>query len=476
MSYKHGIYGELIASTESITTTGNLPVYIGTAPMHRIASANRAINKPIIINDLDQAKEKTGYLEKDDFDEFSLSAAIYAHFSNIIESIGPIVIINVLNPANGTAVTDAEIPIVNGVGTIQDHVVIDTVTITGKTLGTDYELSYTDDGYLEITGENLESTVSISYKKVILDSITAENIIGIYNQSTEARTGIQAVADVYEELNEIPTMLAAPGYSQIPAVEKALVSMCSSISGRWEANCFTDLDSKEATSIEAAIQWKADNSYNSNYEKTCWPKGLIGTKEIWLSICTIVRKMQTDAGNDDIPYESPSNKQIDINGLIVNGNSFKISQTRANKLNANGITTAISQGGKYVLWGPHMANYEYEVTSKPEEIFDVNIFMNKYLLNDFQLRNIEIIDSPMTRNDIDALLNSEQLILNSYVSAGQLLYGKIAFNTSENPKSDLIQGDFKFNTLVTNTPPGKSITNKLQYTSAGIDTLYSGEE
>jgi hypothetical protein len=57
-----------------------------------------------------------------------------------------------------------------------------------------------------------------------------------------------------------------------------------------------------------------------------------------------------------------------------------------------------------------------------------------------------------------------------------LLYGKISFNSDENPKSDLMQGDFKFNTLVTNTPPGKSITNELQYTSTGLDTLYAEEE
>lgn len=195
-----------------------------------------------------------------------------------------------------------------------------------------------------------------------------------------------------------------------------------------------------------------------------------------MSIVAIVRKLQTDVKNKDVPYESASNKQIDINVLVANGQKIKFSQEKANGLNEKGITTAIYSAGKYVLWGPHMANYDYIETKAPEEIFDVNIMMNKYLLNDFQLRNIELIDSPMTRHDIDALINSEQMILNAYVSAGELLYGEIKFNKADNSRSDLIQGDFAFNTLVTNTPPAKSITQKVQYSSIGVDTLYGKDE
>ena len=82
----------------------------------------------------------------------------------------------------------------------------------------------------------------------------------------------------------------------------------------------------------------------------------------------------------------------------------------------------------------------------------------------------------MTRNDIDALINSEQMMLNAYVSAGELLFGEISFKSDENVRSDLLQGDFKFTTLVTNTLPAKSITQKIQTTSKGIDSLYSEEE
>lgn len=471
MGYKHGIYGELIASGESITTTKTIPVYVGTAPIHRVKT--RVINHPLLIRNLEEAQSKLGYRDNDDFDIFTLSAVVFAHFANKIKPIGPIVVI-VLDTTVGVQVTK-DISIINGIGYIEEHALIESVEIADEVLGTDYNLKYNDSGKLQITGEKLSATVQVIYKKVDPTIITAADVIGIYDETNEKRTGIKAIADVYEDLNLVPAIIAAPGYSQIKEVEQALVSTTSKITDRWEAVCYTDIDSKVAKSRDEAIKWKNDNNYKSNSEKVCWPKVKVGDKELWMSIVAIVRKLQTDSKNKDIPYESASNKPIDISGLIANGVKIKFSQEKANLLNEKGITTAIYSAGKYVLWGPHMGNYDFLETKAPEEIFDVNIMMNKYLLNDFQLRNIELIDSPMDRHDIDALLNSEQMILNAYVSAGELLFGEIKFNKDDNSHSDLIQGDFAFNTLVTNTPPAKSITQKVQYTSKGIDTLY-GEE
>lgn len=473
MGYKHGIYGELVASGESITTTKTVAVYIGTAPIHRVKT--RVINKPLLIRNLEEAQAKLGYRDNDDFNIFTLSAVVFAHFANKIKPIGPIVVI-VLDTTTGAQVTK-DISIINGIGYIEDYALIESIEIADEVLGIDYNVKYNDSGKLQITGDKLASTVQVIYKKVDPMIITAADVIGTYDETNEKRTGIKAIADVYEELNLVPAIIAAPGYSQIKEVEQALVSTTSKITDRWEAVCYTDINSKIATSRDAAITWKSDNNYKSNFEKVCWPKVKVGDKELWMSIVAIVRKLQTDVKNKDIPYESASNKPIDINGLLASGNKIKFSQQKANLLNEKGITTAIYSAGKYVLWGPHMGNYDYIETTAPEEIFDVNIMMNKFLLNDFQLRNIDLIDSPMTRHDIDALINSEQMILNAYVSAGELLYGEIKFNKDDNSRSDLIQGDFAFDTLVTNTPPAKSITQKVQYTSKGIDSLYGeGDE
>ena len=49
MSYKHGLYGSLVASDESLSTSKTVPIYIGTAPIHRVKKENRVINKPLLI-------------------------------------------------------------------------------------------------------------------------------------------------------------------------------------------------------------------------------------------------------------------------------------------------------------------------------------------------------------------------------------------------------------------------------------------
>ncbi|MBN1048710.1 hypothetical protein FDC27_05185 [Clostridium botulinum] len=479
MSYKHGLYGSLVASDESITTSKTVPIYIGTAPIHRIKSDNRVLNKPLLIRNLEQAQIKLGYRETDNFDEFTLSGVVFAHFSNNIKPIGPIVVI-VLDTIITADNVNSTIDIINGTGVINDNALIDTISIEDKVLGVDYDLKYNESGVLEISQlgdtKSLGESVSVTYKKVDTSKIKSENVIGSYNEETETRTGIQAIQDVYEELNIIPEISAAPGYSHIKEIEQALVKATSKISDRWESICYTDINSLEADSRDKAIKWKEEHKYNSKCEKTCWPKFITGKKVLWGSIVAIVRKLQTDAENDGIPYETSSNKAIDIDGLIVNGKQIRFSQEKANELNEKGITTAIYSGGRYVLWGPHMSNYDYGSTTAVDEIFDVNIMMNKYLLNDFNYRNIDLIDKPMTRNDVDAIIVSEQTILNSYVTAGQLLYGEIKFINSNNSRSDMIQGDFSFDTLVTNTPPAKSITQRVKSTSKGIESLYTEED
>ena len=73
------------------------------------------------------------------------------------------------------------------------------------------------------------------------------------------------------------------------------------------------------------------------------------------------------------------------------------------------------------------------------------------------------------------MVETEQMRLNALVAAGDLLYGKMEFRGDENAKTDLVQGDFTFHTMVTSPAIAKSLTQKVEYTSAGIDTLVAEE-
>lgn len=482
MPYKHGVYGNSVPSQYQLPPAGvgTIPVYVGTAPASQLADFSGAVNNPVLVNSFDEAKAAVGY--NDDFANFTLCEAINAHFRNGLQPIGPIILINVLNPAtHKTEDQTAHVVIAGGKGALGNNkVILNTIVVAGKVMGTDYKVYFSDDGSQvileEIVAGSLGASVDPTFDEMKPDVITAAEVIGNYDAATDARTGSYCIELIYQRLNVIPTILLAPGWTDDLTVEQGLLARCLDINGHWDATVFADMDAAAAKTVATALTWKITNTYDSKFEKAFWPMARKGTKLYHLSTLAAVIKQITDFNNGNIPYETPSNKQLDADGLcLVDGTAVNFDEKQANVLNSKGVTTGIFSGGKWVLWGPHMANYEYGVTDKPEEVFDVGIWMDQYLNNDFQLRHMGEVDKPIDRRDIDYILLTEQQRLDSLVSDGKLLYGKISFLAKSNPVSDMIEGDFVFNKGVTYTPVGKSLTQQLQYTTAGISALTGGE-
>ncbi len=96
-----------------------------------------------------------------------------------------------------------------------------------------------------------------------------------------------------------------------------------------------------------------------------------------------------DFENDSIPYETPSNKQIDITGLCLeDGTPVNIDQFQANDLNSKGIRTASLLGRKMGTLGTSYCEYEYGKEMDPRNKFDCNVRMLYYLLNDFSFNMV----------------------------------------------------------------------------------------
>ena len=120
---------------------------------------------------------------------------------------------------------------------------------------------------------------------------------------------------------------------------------------------------------------------------------------------------RVDLSHDGVPFESPSNKEIMATSQYFGEDSKNrgFDQETANKLNEKGITTACFWGGRWVLWGPHTAAYKYNGSMDARAIFDVNIRMLEHITNSFQKDHGTEIDSPMTPQDKDSVLNFEHL-------------------------------------------------------------------
>ena len=285
--------------------------------------------------------------------------------------------------------------------------------------------------------------------------------------------GVKAARKVNARFNIIPSILAAPGWSDDRDVYQAMVDKSTKLNGHYDLVVFADLDSKTTRTIEQAIAWKDTSGYNSHRSKVFWPMSEFSGRKYHASTLAIVRSMILDLSQDNCPCETPSNKPTLCSRMILNdGELIEFDTPEANLLNAEGITTFNFSGGEWVLWGPHNANFKHGVTKAPDMIFDTGIRVMFWLGNGFQFRHARQVDMSMARSRVDRIIKEEQMFLSALVVTGRLLYGRIEFIETSNPISDIVQGNFIFDSSITTTPIGKSLIVQLQYTAEGLNTLY----
>lgn len=485
--YKHGAFAEIMATKDFIPSkdVGTLPVYFGTLPIHQKMNYEGLVNKPILISSFKEAQTKVGY--SDHWEDFTLCEAIYAHFKNNIKPIGPIILINVLDPkvhllkARSATVKTETVTLTNGIGFIPTYKgILNTVAIDSKVLGEDFKVEYTPDGErIQLTDlkDGLGASVEVTFNEVAPATVTQAEVIG--GTSSEGhKTGISVLDLVYQNHNMIPTLLCSPKWSKVPAVDTALKAASQKINGHWYAFVNSDLESSTANTIDKAKTAKAETGYTSSYEAPCWPMAKNGEGKLFhLSTLATVTMQWVDYENDNVPHETPSNKPIDIIGLVLeDGTTIEYDQTQANELNSKGIRTATYWGGRWVLWGGHTGEYEYGKDMDKRNIFDCSVRMLQYIANTFQSRYGIFIDKPMNRAKVDTILNDMQEWLDALMAQGKILHGLVGFEETSNSTSDMIEGDFVFDVETTTTPPGKSLTAKICYTSKGLNVLFGGEQ
>ncbi len=478
--YKHGAFAELLTTRDMVAPSGGatLPVYFGRLPVHQLESYAGAVNQPLLVGSLADATRRGGY--SSNWEDYDLCEAVYAHFCNDIGPVGPIVLVNVLNP--GTMVQEdatASVTLTRGVGAInRDDVILNTIAITGKVRGTDFKAEYTPSGdkvvITDLAG-TMTSPVTVNFDAVLPAEVTATDVIG-GTSAGGVKTGIAVTDLVYMTHNMVPTILDAPAWSHDPTVDAALKAGSQQINGHWYAWVNSNLDTSGATdTIEEAKSCKSLNGYDGAGEGPCWPMALNGTLKFHISTLRTVEMQRTDFNNDNVPYESPSNKPVDATGLcLADGTPIVFDQMQANDLNSKGICTLSYWGGRWVLWGPHTGAYEFGKDMDPRDKFDCSVRMLYYLLNAFQLKYGMQVDKPMNRAMVDTILNDFQRFMDGLVGTGALLYGEIRFTELSNPTSDIVEGDFDFDVATTTTLPGKSLTAKIAWTSTGLRALVGG--
>lgn len=511
-TYLRGAYAEITdMPNRASDNTSAAPVYIGTAPVFMSASGGAdVVNVPVLVRSFAEAVDKFGYSE--DWATFTLCEAMYAHF--IHAGVGPIVLINVLDPATDvTAASAGTLTIDLGAGR-RSGILADAVNgfvdaISAKTTGDgawtlalregDYDavvdtatnvitvainqkgIEYikTTKSLTALTGVTVEATI----KKRTVAAIAAARVVGA-TDGEGTNTGVYAVKSVYQATGKIPDTVLAPGWGEIKEVHDALRDVTENINGHWKAIFYTDipvLNGSTQMTISGASTWKTANGYNAEHEKTFFPRFQTADGKVFhLSTLYCAAKAKVDAGNSGVPYMTASNTEIKnarrlYFGANQSDNLFIDAETLNDKLCKHGITTAAYVGGKWVLWGAHTANYEFGAGDMDEAVSDTTRMMLNYICNSFQQRRAETVDLPMSRAKLSAIQFEEQTMIDALVNMGALLYGKVTLLTGVNDYNDIINGDFKFKIEVTTTPLAKSLTAYVMWTDVGIYSLI-GEE
>ncbi|MHB0998212.1 MAG: phage tail sheath family protein [Armatimonadota bacterium] len=453
-----------------------IPFVVGVAPIHLSGSDYAdVLNKPVLVNTYEEYIEVFG--KSAAWDKYTLSEFAYTFFG--LYGVGPAIFLNVMNPAattgHGTAVTAQAITLAGGAYTLVEDADISSLVVkssdavTTHALTTDYTAAYDANGHIVITrvtgGGILTDTTALKldYTKIGASPCDGDDVIA----------GLAFIEDVYAIHSVVPGMIVAPGFSHLPAVAAEMETRCTGINSLFSAICIVDIDSTVtgADAYTEANTQKTTNSLTSPQMIVCWPKVKLGTVEYWMSSHVAGRIAATDADNDDVPYVSPSNKEMQINGLVVDaGTDVILTIPKADTLNGQGITTGLNFNG-WKCWGNRTG--AYPGSTDPKDVFASIRRMFNWVGNNAVLLLWQKLDDPINRRTIETAIDSVNQWLNGLVSKGAFLAGRMEFLQAENTNADLASGKVTFHLYLTPPAPAEQINVTLEYDVTGNSAIFS---
>lgn len=494
MAYTHGVRTEEVPTSllPTAESDAGIPVVFGTAPIGMTDESN--VNKPVLCYSYAEAvaafgfvpakEDKTGKTKKFDY---SISEFIDVAFSKF--GISPVVIVNVLDPTthkkseissqefkvdkHGTATIAATGIILSSVKIVKDE-------DTAVNLGEDYALSFNDEGELVVTSL-LDEEGNYKLKDSDTLKITADQTDPTLVKDTDIvggvsvdgkKSGLELLGEIFPRFRLVPGIILAPGFSDDPTVAATMSAKCQSINGVFNAIAVADLPTSKVKKYSDAPGWKNDNNYVDEFLVSCWPMIQLDGVLYHLSTQAACLMSATDADNSDVPYVSPSNKNLQMTGMCLDdGSEVVIGQDEAAYLNGEGLVTALNFIGGWVLWGNRTSCYPGNTDVK-DAFIPVRRMMN-WIGNTLVQTFWQRVDFPLNRRQINTVMDSCNIWLNGLASREFILGGRVEFLSTENTTTDLMDGKARFHVYVTPPSPNREIDFILEYDPQYLQTLFS---
>ena len=309
------------------------------------------------------------------------------------------------------------------------------------------------------------ATLSVAAKSLNPAGVTRADVVGGVDALTGQETGMELIRHIYPKLGMVPGLLLAPGWSGDAVVAAALQAKTEAINGVFVCNCLLDIptdgENGAAVYTDAKVA-KEKMGASSNHAMALWPMVAVGDKIYHYSAMFGALTAYTDATNADVPYESPSNKDLRITATVLaDGTEVVLDQQQANDmLNANGITTAINMNG-FKSWGNKTA--AYPSTTDPKDMwFSVRRFFD-WDGNNFIRTYFQKVDKPGNKRLIRSIVDSQNIVGNGYVARDYCAGYRLEFLESENPATNLINGHLTVHTYMAPYIPAEYIENIREY-------------
>ena len=364
-------------------------------------------------------------------------------------------------------------------GTLNEAVTVtsltDASTKLGLALGDGYNLSEALEAAFSIAGINKVTCIPISNVQ--------EPAKSDYLGNAELGTGIYAYEEMLRNAPSATNLVCLPSVTD-GEILNAMLALCKNADGLYASYLVYDLpltDSElNASNYVVPATIVKNKAISDMYSTAVWGQIRTSAGHDISGAAVRASLMAKSDANYGVPARVAGNIEVPaIQGVVgMKGSEkvlAKIPRSSANELSADGICTVRRRGSVYVTWGDHTSAFAGGNVTDELARFENRIRMNAMLKNRWVMKYESIIDSPLTlqmRNDI---INAEQDYLNGLVAIGALIgEPKCEFIAESNPIDDIVQGNFTWNITVTETNPLKYMLARIAFSVAGL-SFYTQE-
>jgi len=300
-----------------------------------------------------------------------------------------------------------------------------------------------------------------------LTPVTAQMIVGTVS-STGQRTGLELFATILGQYGYEPMILIAPHFSSMSGVRDKLQAMSA------EKEVMAYIDTPDNMTFTQALTSRGTTGEFANLDegqKLLFPHFLVANplyvddtttptepKTISQPMSAFMAGLRAKVDLEKGWHVSSSNHRVyGVDGMDVNL-VFSLGDTAAetNRLNAVGITTAVSMFGNGIVeWGNYTTGFP---GNQSPEAFESVRRTRAIMKRAIEQACIPFIDRPLNQANIDSIRNTVNQFLNGLMGRNIIVFGKCLYRKESNPVGQLALGHITFDIEWTPAIPMQRLT------------------